>query len=177
MAPKKATPSDAKAKPAGSAAPAKAADAKAKPTAAATAKEDVKLTGTMDDHPEFVTSISAFLRAHCVFQSSVKFESTMSAVRIARDLNAVFEAPLKHQIIDMGGAINFAFFLSHAEDQLPLTEDEGEPPLDETQKLDLKAAHKRIASVYDDGIAADFQSYLDEDEEEEDGEGEDADAS
>ena len=116
----------------------------------------------------YQAAISSFLHA------TGNFESTLVLDELDAALDAAFEAgasmasiPLKHKLLNMAGAINWAFFLSTSASEAPETANE----------FSADEAFATIGEVYDRGVEEAVWAHFEadeEDDEDEEEEGEEA---
>lgn len=167
MAPKKAT--------AAADMPAKGADSKSaknskspkgdepKPARSST---DVKSTGTMNDHPEFIEGVERFLVDNRTIESDMVTDNVMSKIRVATTMNQVFDTTIRAAILNMRGAFDFAMLLLASNSQFPFVEEDTVPTAEQLFKMEPATA--LILSVYDAGIQDNYLSYFDDDGDDDD---------
>lgn len=110
---------------------------------------------TVADRPYFARAIRMFLEEHRTIESSRPLEDAMAEIEKASKLNEVFQVPIRHQLLNLEGALRFLLFLSVA------VPDKREQPFSGSAKFSSHEALEVIAKVYDDGVQDGVWAFVD----------------
>lgn len=104
----------------------------------------------LNEHAELFHAIENFIRANSNFESSIPVNTTIEMLGDCTTLQDVFTLVLRRQLLNMDGALRWAFFLSLAPAR---AENDGDRPFSGASPFSVSSAFSLVASVYDIGVS------------------------
>ena len=112
----------------------------------------------LNEHAELFHAVENFIRTNSNFESSIPVNTTIELLGDCTSLQDVFTLVLRRQLLNMDGALRWAFFLSLAPAR---AENDGDRPFSGASPFSASSALSLIASVYDIGTGEVVYDHFD----------------